>query len=293
MPHSVDEAVSVTEAIASGELADWGVARSWPEARVRAGDWTPAQWYDGELAEIVWFLEGHKDLTPAGAVLNAGPTGRTAQDSWKRSHADNDTRGWKVFDSVSAELRRTMMDTPEQRVVPGGRRAHLHENVLRGKGNLMLATRYDTVSGRLTALWSDTATFGFGWIPWRGRDRSYEQAVCAWWNSTPGRLLLLNRRARKLTYPKWSMSHLTSMPCPMPGTKGCVELKRAWRQYRNEPMHPLRDAETCRSRQAIDEAAAAVLGVDAGAVADWRRRLAVEPTIMNRRAGERSDDSGD
>ena len=186
--------------------------------------------------------------------------------------------------AFSSEIRRTMLDTPEQPVVPGGRRVHLYENVLSGKGNLMLASRYDTVSGRLTALWSEASTFGFGWIPVKGASRAYEKAICAWWNSTPARLLLLNRRTNKLTYPKWSVAHLVSMPCPGPRSHGCAELAKAWERTCREPLLPLRDAEHCAVRQAIDEGAAAALGIHPGVVVEWRRRLAAEPTIRNKPA---------
>ena len=283
MPDSVEEVIEAVNAIGSGQPGHWGNVHRWPADRVNAGDWTPAQWYDGQLAETVWFLEGHGQLTLAGSVLTPGPTGRAAQDSWRRSEGDGDPRAVKVFDSVSAKIRRTMLDAPEQRVAPAGRRAHLYERVLGGAGNLMLATRYNTVSGRVTALWSETPTFGFGWIPARGADGVYEQAICAWWNSTPGRLLLLNRRAKTLTYPKWSVAHLTSLPVPRPSSAGCAELTEAWNRCRLLPMLPLRDAEKCAARQAIDEAAALVLGLDSGELADWRRRLAAEPTVTNSR----------
>jgi len=148
----------------------------------------------------------------------------------------------------------------------------------------MLAERYDTVSGRLTALWSETSTFGFGWIPATGPSRDYERAICAWWNSTPGRLLLLNRRAKKLTYPKWSKQHLKSVPCPRPETQGSNALTKAWEQVKRVPLLPLAQAEGCAARQVIDEAAAVALGVSGDEIADWQRRLAREPTITNVRA---------
>ena len=285
MPGSTKEAIEAADAIATGHADDWGKSVKWPAERVRVGDWTPAQWYDGELAEIVNQLEGHVELVPAGSVLTTGATGRAAQDSWKRDTEGEDPQRVYIFDSVSAEIRRTMLDAPEQPVVPGGRRAHLYDNVLDSVGNLMLATRYNTVSGRLTALWSEVPTFGFGWIPAKGPDRAYEQALCAWWNSTVGRLLLLNRRAKTLTYPKWSVEHLTSLPCPKPETPGCKALADAWKQTSSKPLLTLRQAEECDVRQVIDGSAAVVLGVDPDVIVDWRRRLAVEPTITNERAG--------
>ncbi|MDE2887551.1 MAG: DEAD/DEAH box helicase family protein [Gemmatimonadota bacterium] len=42
MPKDAAEAVEVAEAIAAGDLEDWGTAHSWPAERVGDGDWTPA-----------------------------------------------------------------------------------------------------------------------------------------------------------------------------------------------------------------------------------------------------------
>ena len=284
MPNNAEEAVKAADAISAGRARDWGRVCSWPAERVQTGDWTPVQWYDEELAEIVRKLEKHRSLVLAGSVLQIGATGRAAQDSWKRATDGEHSHQFLVFDTISAKVRHSMLDTPEQRVVPGGRRAHLHENVRESSGNLMLATRYDTVAGVLTALWTEVMTFGFGWLPARGPDRLYEQALCAWWNSTAGRLLLLNRRGKKLTYPKWSVEHVTSLPCPQPGSSGCATLARAWQETCRTPLLPLRHAERCPVRRIIDEAAALALSLEPEVLADWRRRLAAEPTITNARA---------
>jgi len=284
MPSSSEEAIEVADAIAAGRVEDWGRVCRWPTERVEAGDWTPVQWYDGALAEAVFYLEGRDDLISAESVLTTGATRRAAQDSWKRDSGDANPDGVRVFGSVSADIRRTMLDVPEQPVIPGGRRAHLHDRVRESGGHLMLAARYDTVSGRLTALWSDISTFGFGWIPATGPSRAYEQAVCAWWNSTVGRMLLLNRRARKLTYPKWSKGHLKSLPCPLPEAVGTEALSEAWEQVHDLELLPMREAEQCEARRIIDAAAAIALGINGDEIADWRRRLAREPTIANVRA---------
>ena len=284
MPESAEKAVEATEAMAAGRIDAWGRVCIWPADRVQAGDWSPAQWYSGELAEIVRELEGHPELVPAGSVLETGASRQAAQDSWKRATNGEHPRQVRVFDSVSAKIRHSMLDAPEQPVVPGGRRAHLYKNVFASRGNLMLATRYDTVGGLLTALWTEVPTFGFGWLPAKGRDRLYEQALCAWWNSTAGRLLLLNRRGKKLTYPKWSVEHLTSLPCPKPKTPGCAGLARAWAETCRTSLLPLLQAEECAVRRVIDEAAALAIGVEPDVLASWRRRLAAEPTVTNARA---------
>ena len=185
-------------------------------------------------------LERHQELVPTGETVTTGPTRQVAHDSWKRSEHVDDSLPVRIFDTVSADVRQTMLDAAEQPVVPGGRRAHLHERVLSGSGHLLVSNRFDTVSGRVTALWSEVATFGFGWMSVTGPDHSYECALCAWWNSTPGRLLLLNRRAKKLTYPNWSVNHLQSVPSPRHGTAGSDGLARAWEETCRSALLPMR-----------------------------------------------------
>lgn len=251
---------------------------------MRAGDWTPAQWYDPELASIAHELEVNPLLAPTGTMLTTGPRGRAASDSWRRTDDAGAPSARRIFDSASTDLRQTMTGDPEQWVTPGGRRAHLHERVADGARHLMLSTRYDTIGGRVTALWSEESSFGFAWIPARATDQDHEQALCAWWNSTPGRILLLNRRAKKLTYPKWSVKHLLSVPSPRPGGPGSAKLRTAWERCKNSELQPLGEGDRCPARLYLDDAAAAALEVSGDVVADLHRRLACEPTVKNRYA---------
>ena len=47
MPDDAEEAIAAADAIASGAPGGWGSVQRWPADLVSAGDWTPAQWYDG------------------------------------------------------------------------------------------------------------------------------------------------------------------------------------------------------------------------------------------------------
>ena len=87
-----------------------------------------------------------------------------------------------------------------------------------------------------------------------------------------------------LTYPKWSVEHLISVPAPRADAAGCDGLQAAWLRLRDREMLELRDGEQCPVRQILDEAAATVLGVSADTVAGWRHRRALEPTVSNRYA---------
>ena len=82
MPENAAEAVEAAEAIAAGNAGDWGNVILWPADRVRAGDWTPVQWFDGALAESVVILEGNARLEPAGSRFAIGPAGQRIQDAY-------------------------------------------------------------------------------------------------------------------------------------------------------------------------------------------------------------------
>ena len=98
--------------------------------------------------------------------------------------------------------------------------------------------------------------------------------------------MLLNRRGKTLTYPTWQVAHLREIRIPKQDNPAWDALKDAFDLTCDEELLPMRQAEECEVRQIIDEAAALALGVEPDVVADWRRRLAAEPTITNARAAE-------
>ena len=125
---------------------------------------------------------------------------------------------------------------------------------------------------------------GSGWIPIAVTGKEHAKALTAWWNATPVRLLLLNQRTKLLDYPSWSLTQLKQIAIPTPGNPAWPTLTEAFRETCEMELLPLKEAEQCRCRRIIDEAAALVLNVSPKELADWRRRLAHEPTITNRRA---------
>ena len=284
VPATPADVLTAADAIVRGEPSDWARSVAWPAHLVRAGDWTPTQWFDPTLADEARRLEGADCLEELGLRHEFGPSGQQAGDSWIRCSPGDDPRFMMVFDTTSSDIRRTVLGVPDQAVMPGGRRAHLYENVRRGCGNLLVSTRYDTVGGRLTALFSHSPTFGFGWVPVRVQDARQAKALAAWLNSTPARLLLLNQRTRKLTYPKWSLTQLRGIRIPAPDNPAWDALADAWERVRDVELLPMRDAERCQARRVIDGAAAAALGVGVETVAEWRAMLAAEPTVTSRRA---------
>ena len=262
-----------------------GVASSVGQRRrVRAGDWSAVQWYDGTLAEAAVALEVNDGLEPTGLRFEVGPAGQRIQDAYAvcDREAPSAVPG---FHSVSGSLRRTLSGEPDVWYQPKSERRGLADRYAAQKGHLLVTMRLNTVSGRLTGLWSAIPSFGW-WVPVGVSDEDRQKALAVWWNSTPVRLMLLNRRAQTLTYPTWQLAHLREVRIPKPDNPAWFALRKAFDQVCDVELLPMRQSEECNARRTIDEAAALACGVDLARVADWRRRLAAEPTITNRRADD-------
>ena len=288
MPKNAAEAAEVADALASGNPGDWGNVHHWPADRVSAGDWTPVQWYDGALADAAGELEANPQLEPVGLRYGFGPTGRSVQDAYEVG--DEDVPGAVPgYHSISEALRRTMRAEPDVWYIPRRGRRRKMERLIgeneRLRGHMLVPMRLDTIGGRLTGLWSAKPSFGW-WVPIAVPDRDQQKALAAWWNSTPVRLMLLNRRAQKLTYPTWQLAHLKEIRIPKPKNAAWEVLRAAFDEVGETELLPMKDAEQCEARKVIDAAAALACGLDPELLGEWRGRLATEPTITNRRAGD-------
>ena len=252
-----------------------------------AGDWTPAQWYDGELARIAWQIEQSPLLEPVGLRHAVGPAGRRIQDAYEICDHE-DPEAVPGFHSVSSVLRRTLQATPDVFYRPRNAKRDLAMRYAKQRGHLLVAMRHDTISGRLIGLWSAAPAFGW-WTPIAIYGEKEQKALAAWWNTTPVRLMLMNRRGQKLTYPTWQLAHLREIRIPKPGNPGWDALARAYDRVCETELLPLAQAQDCEARKIIDAAAAKALETDEATVAGWRKRLANEPTVTNQRAEKATD----
>ena len=286
MPSTPGEVLAAADTILRGDGGEWSRIAPWPAARIEAGDWTPVQWFDATLAAAVLEIQASPMLESLARRYAIGPAGRRIRDAYQvcdQEAEDADLLFW----SISAELRRSMLGHPEAPCLPKDGKEALAYRYRRQRSSILVAERYDTFGGRLTALWTSEPSVGSGWTPISVTDERRARALAAWWNSTPARLLLLNQRTRKLTYPKWSLAQLRLVRVPTPDNAAWAALADAWHEARDIELLPMRNAEKCPARRIIDEAAAAALDVSPETVADWRRRLAAEPTITKARAARR------
>ena len=88
MPQDTHEAILLSDLINRGQpLGEWGTEHSWPWPRVREGDWSAAQFYDGKLANAVYDLAALAGtvLAPAGILCHIEPEGRRIRDAFLRN----------------------------------------------------------------------------------------------------------------------------------------------------------------------------------------------------------------
>ena len=285
MPDSAEEAMKAADALVSGDPGRWGNVHLWPAERVSNGDWTPVQWFDGTLAQAAREVERSKLLEAAGTRYAIGPSGQSVQDAYQVG--DEDMPGAiPGFHSVSGTLRRTMRGEHDVWYVPRrGRRRKMEQLIGENealRNHLLVPMRLNTVSGRLTGLWTARPSFGW-WVPVAVDDEDRAKALAVWWNTTPVRLMLLNRRGKTLTYPTWQVGHLREIRIPRPDNPAWNALREAFDQVCDIELLPMQQAQECDARQIIDKAAAEALSLDPAMLAEWREILSAEPTITNRR----------
>ena len=276
-PETEEDAHACIEAILSGEdedRQDWFTRALIPAERITSGDWRFVQWHQPGLEEIVQMLEHHTELVPLQSIAKMGPTGQGYRGKWENCDDPSQATA-RSFRSVSEGLRQTIRGQPEQAVWPRKGKS-LEWTRRNGKASrLLVATGGRTDSGRLMAVYANAPAFGSGWQPVLARDEATEPAIAGWLNSTPGRLLYLNRRAKTLTYPHYSLADIETIPLPSPADAIGNAVMDCW----DTPLEQGRHSANCAARAILDEAAAQTLGIPVDEVSRWRTLLAQEPTV--------------
>lgn len=289
MPATPEEAIAAADRISAGGGGEWGSAIQWPADRVRAGDWSPVQWYNFDLGLSAQKLEESQYLEAIGLRHRVGPIGETVLPITDKyaSKAVQDAK--ECFASIAVDHHQTMCSTPDAWVVAKSGKQSRFAKYWKQRSHVLVAKRYSTTSSLLLAVWSHAPAIGRGpgWIPVGINDEGRGKGLVAWCNSTPAVINILNRRAGKLTYPKWSTTQVRSIGVPKPDNPAWPALVAAYEEAKAIPLLPLKHGYDCEARAIIDEAAAVALDIDSNQIAEWRHMLAEEPTISNRPATDK------
>ena len=295
MPNSADEVTAWLDAALQRGPHPCHRIYEWPQERIASGDWTPALYYDGRLAADNDELETNPALSPASTlvatpVIDPGPVAGAVLNPLK--NAPPSGGGYPVVWRHQAAQRQTMRGSIEFRVAPKpGKRRYVESHIMPRASCLLVPTRLRTNTIHVTAQIVPEPSFGSAWAPFLpnklvARPDETMCAWCAYLNSTAGVLSYLHRRAQTLSYCRYRPAQLHAIPLPDPAKCDLTPLVSAYDRLQNIEMEPWPTMTMCPVRSALDRAAADVLAIDPALLADWRSRIAREPTI-SQQAGAR------
>ena len=287
MPQNTHEAILLSDLINRRQpLGSWGTEHSWPWPRIREGDWSAAQFYDGTLSYAVHDLAALAGtvLTPAGTLCHIEPGGQRIRDAFLRNSTPDAPWTVPILWDHSTEIRTAMNAEADVYGVPKPDRVGYAKHLHRKASRLLVVNRLRTNTVRVSACYAPQPLLGSAWIPVRpiSPNPAFEHALCGWWNSTPGVLTLLHCRAKALDYPRFALASLRALLVPDPNRVDIAPLADAFAVTRAEVLRPWPQMHDCPNRAILDQAAAQVLRIDGRVIADWRKRIANEPTVSGK-----------
>ena len=256
------------------------------------GDWTPCQYYDGALAELSRELESLMGVKPLGEMALAEPDPRGLRAAFNNP-LDEDchpTPDYEVVWTHKTDERNAMQSFSDYRTSPKVAKHNYATEVLWPKASrMLLACKVNPAKVRVTAIHLPRPALGQPFIPvtlleYLRPSDAILKAWCAYLNSTPAVLSFLNRRQKKLTYAAYSLDQLRSIPVPDPASVDLTPLTDGFERLSRSEMLPWPRMPECPVRAEIDEAVATVLDLDPAELAEWRKRIAAEPTVSNKPA---------
>ena len=285
-PRTIEAVQDVVAAIRNRRFDEVGSACEWPQDLVRNGDWSPVQWFDPELAGAARTVRELPAMARLGDICELAPPpgGRFLHAFERVSDGAVGPDDVATFDSVSTRLRTSMAGVPDASWRPRPGKGSLVNSYLARAGWVLLAARARTNNAAVVAVWSQEKRLGNAYVAVVTKTVREAKALCVLWNGTPTLLQLLSMRSKMLMYPNWSVGQLEAICVPelIRTTEVEFTLASAFDRLRHEPLQPWAGAEADPVRREIDDTVAEAYGLSTGVVADWRRRLAKEPTVANR-----------
>ena len=302
-PRSVMEAHALADGIAGRGHID-GQRCEVSNERMRNGDWSAVGWRNLKLDEAAQLIDKHPMLkrmcdipgltmrAPGHGAFTPCP-GLECRETAPTRRVPNEDVDILVYQSKAEDAHLTMATTPDtvakinkipasvtgtERIATA-EKAHARWSNVRGR--LLVNAGQDTKTGRLAAVVDTTADGGLGtnWKPIQGIDDSTATAWAVWLNSTLGRIAMLRNRGKKLAFPVYRPSGMTTTRCPDPDAAEAIEaLNAAYELTKNEETPQYRDGRSS-VRDTWDEAVAQALGIDIETIFEYAELLANEPAV--------------
>lgn len=278
-PSSRAEVLELIESIEDGDVRDYGRSVHWPAVRVKAGDWSFANWYDGELAESAIQLDGSKFLVALGEVADIVMPSPNFSKVYEEAGADTEAE-WPMFESASSDVIQTLCPHPSSAVQVKVDADLKHRKSIDKPTRAFLAFRVRASTSRVLAFRSAMPALSTAFNGLRVMiEPTYEFAVVAFLNSTLGWIQVLNNRAFTLEYTRIKPKTAKQLKVPPPDSPHISALTAAYWDLAERTLAQNRDSVDCPVRMALDRVAAEAAGMRVGDVGEIRRRIAMEPSV--------------
>ena len=278
-PSSRAEVLELIEAIEDGDVREFGRSALWPAERIKAGDWSFANWYDAKLAEYAIQLDSSKRLVALGDLATIVMPNPNFGKVYEPAENSAEAR-WPMFESASSEIIQVMRPYPSSAVRVKAGADLRHGKSIDKPTRAFLSFRVPPGSARVLAFHSavpalSTAFNGLAIMS----EPTYEFAIVAFLNSTLGWIQVLNNRAFKLAYTRIKPKTAKQLKVPPPDSPHIGALIAAYKELEMRMVAQNRDSVDCPVRIALDRVAAEAAGMGVGDVAEIRRRIAMEPSV--------------
>lgn len=293
-PATPAEAIAVAQAIRHGKTESIrGTVQKWPANRIAMGNWGAVQFLSPYLCERFIELRAGKffPIRQLGLLADIGPAGQGVRGIFDRSTPPGE-EAMRALWYHKTDVTQEMAARTDTNIVPKPGKETQAEGLWAKRGKLMLVTRARLNTVRCISVRLDENALGSLWVPCRfyqGKmdEDLLEKLTCTYLNSTLGVLAIIGDRTNKIpSYPHFSMDDLNRIPVPDFATmdKAQVgELAAAYDEHCESVLLPLPCMQECETRQALDAAVIAALGIDEEVVATIRRELTREPSVTGRR----------
>ena len=290
-PATPAEAINLAQKVIDENWQDFpGTIQQWPAARTEAGNWGAVQFLSPYLCERFIELRAGKffPIRQLGLLADIGPAGQGVRGIFDRS-ALPDEKAMMALWHHKTDVTKKMAAKTDTYIVPKPNHVKQAAGLWSKRGGLMLVTRARLNTVKTFSVRLSQRALGSAWVPCKPNsgDENVEKAICVYLNSTIGVLAMLGDRSIKVpSYSQFSMDDLRRIPVPDFATMDKAqlgELAAAYDEHCESVLLPLPRMNECQTRQALDAAVIAALGIDAEIVATIRRELVREPSITGRR----------
>ena len=288
-PSSAEEAIELYDRIRARDLGDLGRICEWPMDRVENGDWSPAVFYEPELAETCYQL----DQWPLDESMRFARLGDLYQVSTTKETVGKSKWTWCDERDAEVPVVKSASESGQTRIrgrIDGwAKRAPRQQDnqreldLLTAKtGRLLVANTQNASSGRLVAVAFPRPLVGYAWTPVRNVTTQDAQALAVWINSTIGRILLRKYASRSTHWPMYQPAAIKQLVVPNTTGKHWKRMRQplldAYRVTKDKTVPQYRDSGT-EVRRIWDHAAAKAAEVQPRTIDRWRRQIEVEPFV--------------